>query len=178
MKRHYEPTLQIDQRAHCMFHSMIAAYGCAILMLVAVSTGCRSGNAATLHEPQYVSSVNLTVAKDVAWGKVTRFLALRNIVPTSSDKENGIVTASGNTIKGQIVDCPTSAGAFIDCHYTLSISLEPLAEGATVVAVRLNGDVTQVRRHHVLWIPTSAVKTLVACTSNGKFEQELFAYLQ
>ncbi len=122
--------------------------------------------------------MTLKLSKDAAWAKVTKFVALKGMTTSVADKESGVITASGTTIKGQIIDCDTKGGAFDKCEYKLSISVDSFAESASVVSVRLSGEVTQSLRKHVGPVPTSTVKTAIACFSNGSFEKELFEYLK
>ena len=156
----------------------------SLAVLMVATLGCVSTNASPAQSPPpIISSVDPIVAKvkltkDAAFSKIVRFLAIKGITPSVSDKETAVITASGATIRGKIIDSSTRSNQSIDCRYVLSISVDATSEDDAVVEVRLSGEMTQMRYKHFLIIPIFAVKTQVACHSTGVLEKELFDYLR
>jgi hypothetical protein len=127
-------------------------------------------------KPPVINSTSVAQTPDQLFPKILKFLSLNGVTADTIDKQNGVVMASGTIAPVGWVECSKVKGRRIDQKFKLAISLD-VVEGSTNVTVALNGNLNGLRRHHILFIPTSSVKDPGVCTTTGAMENALFTYI-
>lgn len=112
---------------------------------------------------------------DDAWRATVQALAIEGAQITSTDKETGIIQATGSFAShSEWFRCSGGGGILRAQEFTLTAIVWKDAVG-TKVQIRTDGKQTWLRNHHVLWIKAGHEWTYITCESTGQLEQRLIA---
>jgi hypothetical protein len=147
-----------------------------VVAVAAVAATAALAVGPSLARPKAQTSRYFDIPAAEATARVHRFMAAHRIRVDGSGGP-GMIRARGPSAQGEWVNCRARKGDIRAISFDLTVMIDEARRGGSTVTILLNGDAVNARRNHFLFLPTTIEKTPITCSSSGRMEKNLFAYL-